>query len=275
MENKSDNSLKHKHSLGLIIFRIASLIIIIVSLLFLYNWNLENKMNEKIISQINSQINIPDITKPIPEQNNNNESSNNSKNDNAISSDTVVENTSIDFSYLYEINKDTIGWIKINNTDVSYPIVKAQDNDYYLNHSFNKEYNSAGWIFADYRNSLDFSDKNTIIYGHNRRNGSMFSTLNETIKESWYTNPENKYITIYTPSETYTYEIFSIYKISQNKFDNRIEFSSNEEYQKYISDLLSLSIYNFNVNVDYNDNILTVYTCANNNKYRIVIHAKK
>lgn len=83
---------------------------------------------------------------------------------------------------------------------IDYPVVQASDNSFYLTRSFDKSKNSAGWIFADYRNKLDGTDKNIILYGHNRLDNSMFATLNNTQKESWYNNPENKYITYTTPN---------------------------------------------------------------------------
>ena len=103
----------------------------------------------------------------------------------------------------------------------------------------------------------------------------MFSSLNNTIEEDWYNNPENQYITLYTKENTYKYKIFSIYKIIASKFDNRVEFSTDEEYQDFLNNSLNNSLNNFNVDVSSSDSILTVYTCANNNQYRIIIQAKK
>ena len=77
-------------------------------------------------------------------------------------------------------NDDIVGILEINNTDYIVPLLQGLDNDYYLNHNFNKEYNIAGWIFADYRNKFDNTDKNIVIYGHNMKEGSMFGTLENT-----------------------------------------------------------------------------------------------
>ena len=271
--------IKKEHSIPIIIFRIISLIIIIIALIFLYNWHVENKKNKSLISEIKNQIIIPDIPEnSIYELDSQNETvveENNSET--ANSNEENQDNTIpvLDFSNLLNINSDTVAWIRINNTLADFPVVKSQDNNYYLKHNFNKEYNSAGWIFADYRNKFDDTDKNIIIYGHNRRNGSMFSTLNNTLEESWYSNQENQYIILYTPQKTYTYKIFSIYKIIANNFDNRVEFSSDEEFQNFISNSLQNSIYDFGTEVTTKDSILSVYTCANNTKYRIIIQAKK
>ena len=82
----------------------------------------------------------------------------------------------VDFETLKKQNSDTIAYLKVNNIEVDYVVVKGQDNDYYLNHNFNKDYNVAGWIFADYKNKFDGTDKNIVIYGHNMQDGSMFAS---------------------------------------------------------------------------------------------------
>lgn len=239
----------------LMIFRLLSVIIIVVCLYLLYNWHNENKQNNELISDIRSQIDISD----------------NSNGD----SETDAQEELLDFSGLLETNSDTVAWIKVNNTDIDFPVVKCEDNNFYLKHNFKKEYNSAGWIFSDFRNKFDNTDKNIIIYGHNRRDGSMFSTLNNVTKEEWYTNPDNLTIPLYTPVSNDKYQIFSIYTIVAQNFDSRVEFESDEEFEKYLNDISSKSIYNFGVDVTSKDNILTIYTCGNNTKYRIIVHAKK
>ena len=102
-----------------------------------------------------------------------------------------ITTTNIDFKELKKINNKTKGWIKVNSTNINYPFVQAKDNKYYLNHSFNKEYNSAGWVFLDYRNNLNKLDKNNIIYAHGRYDKTMFGTLKDIIKKEWYTNKNN------------------------------------------------------------------------------------
>ena len=98
---------------------------------------------------------------------------------------TVDENNkyNIDFEMLTNINKDVVAWLKVNNTNIEYPVVQANNNDYYLYHSFDKTENGAGWIFLDYRNKIEGRDKNIVIYGHNRKDGSMFGTLNKVLEK--------------------------------------------------------------------------------------------
>lgn len=181
----------------------------------------------------------------------------------------------IDFEELEKQNKDIVAWLRVNNTNVDYPVVQATNNDYYLHHSFDKTQNSAGWIFLDYKNKLDGTDKNLIIYGHNRKDGSMFGTLGKALNEEWYKNEQNQQIEFITKNEKNIYKIFSIYQIPDEDYYITTTFNNNEEYLNFLNKIKSRSIYNFNVNLDENTQILTLSTCGASNKNRVVIHAKK
>ena len=181
----------------------------------------------------------------------------------------------IDFEKIKEKNSDTVAWLKVNGTNIEYPVVKTTNNDYYLTHNFNKEYNSAGWIFADYKNKLDGTDKNLVIYGHNMRDDSMFGSLKKVINEDWYNNEDNRYITLVIEGQTQIYEVFSVYQIEKEDYYIQTNFSNEIEFGKFVENLKQRSKKDFNVNVRGEDNILTLSTCANNNKYRVVLHAKK
>ncbi len=104
----------------------------------------------------------------------------------------------IDFNELEKINSDTVGYIIVPNTNVNYAVVKAKDNDYYLTHDFNKEYNNSGWIFTDYKNRVDGSDKNLVIYGHETSGGYMFGSLSNLLNEDILKNKENQIISFIT-----------------------------------------------------------------------------
>ena len=185
------------------------------------------------------------------------------------------EEYTIDFNKLKEQNKETVAWIKVNNTNIEYPVVKANNNNFYLNHSFDKSENLAGWIFADYRNKFDNTDKNIIIYGHNMRDGSMFGSLKNILNSDWYENEENTNITLYTENEKCIYKVFSIYKIESEDYYIKTEFSNDNEFEQFVNTIKNRSIKKFDIDVSKEDNILTLSTCANNNRYRIVLHAKK
>ena len=134
--------------------------------------------------------------------------------------ETVEVNVSkrINFKELKERNSDTVGWIEMKNNNVDYPFVQTNDNSYYLNHSFDKRYTDAGWIWLDYRNNLERDDDNLIIYGHARKDKSMFGTLKYSLKSDWYTNEENHIITIYLENETRYYQIFSSYHVKTENY---------------------------------------------------------
>lgn len=243
------------------IFRIFSLIIFLFCILFILNWKKHNDINNKIQNNLISSTFVNDST--------------NISGDITISNinDSTYEST-IDFSNLKSANPNTVGWIKVNGTNIDYSVVKYTNNSYYLTHSFDNSYNSAGWIFADYRNKFDCSDKNILIYGHNRKNGSMFSSLENILDSNWCSDINNQIITLYTPEKTLKYQVFSVYQTSIEEFDVKVSFVSNNEFFSYIKYLQEQSIYNFNIELSAQDNILTLSTCADNNYYRINLHAK-
>ena len=199
------------------------------------------------------------------------------ENKNKIQDSVTIEddNIIVDFNKLKEENSDTVAWLKVEGTNIEYPVVKAQDNDFYLYHSFDKTYNSAGWIFADYKTLFDATDKHIVIYGHNRRDGSMFGTLKKILEKDWYENEDNKYITFITEEGTTKYEVFSVYKIEDEDYYITNRFNSNDEYEELINTVKGRSIHDFGSEVLRSDKMLTLSTCADNNKYRVVLHAKK
>ncbi len=179
----------------------------------------------------------------------------------------------VDFYDLKEVNSDTTGWIQVNGTNINYPFVQAKDNKYYLNHTFNKKYNSAGWVFLDYRNKSDLSDKNNIIYAHGRIDKTMFGTLRNALTNGWLDNKENYVIKISTPYDNSMWQVFSVYHIKTTSDYLKIDFKSDESFLKFANMLKERSAKDFNTLVSKNDQILTLSTCYNNEE-RVVIHAK-
>lgn len=163
----------------------------------------------------------------------------------------------LDLSY---INEDYCGWITIENTNIDYPILQGENNEYYLHKDINNEYLSSGSIFLDYRNNC-FSDKNTIIYGHNMKNSTMFSQL-EYFKEKDFFE-KNKYIEIILPEcETLRYEIFSVY--TTNTSDNYLKtsFDSEEDYKEFLESICDKSLFPSSIEVSVRDKIITLSTCS-------------
>lgn len=179
------------------------------------------------------------------------------------------------YQKLLELNSDTVGWLEVKNTNVNYPVVKSNDNDYYLYHAFDKSSNRGGWIFLDYRNNVDSNDKNYIIYGHSMSNGTMFGTLKNVINESWYSNSSNLIINFSIKGVNYKYQIFSIYVIDNTDDYLITNFSSNDSFISYINKSKEKSIKDFNVDVTENDSIVTLSTCYTTSAQRLVIQAKR
>lgn len=248
MRNKKNKSKKYKKTILNLILYIILLSILIYSRIKIFKWYKDKTNNNKIAEQIKSTV--------IVEEENGDE-------------------YTVDFNKLKEQNNETIAWLKVNNTNVEYPVVKGTNNSFYLNHSFDKSNNSAGWIFADYRNKFDNTDKNIVIYGHNMRDGSMFGSMLNILNAKWYENEENTNITLYTENEKCMYKVFSVYKIENEDYYIKTEFKNDNEFEDFIKTLKKRSVKDFNVDVSKDDNILTLSTCANNNKYRVVLHAKK
>lgn len=172
-----------------------------------------------------------------------------------------------------EFNKDIVGWLKVNNTNIDYPFVKYIDNKYYLTHNLNKEKSIAGWIFLDYRNNINLKNKNSIIYGHARKDKTMFGTLKYVLKKEWYKNKENQIININIKNKKYKYKIFSIYTIKKENYYLQTEFKEDKEYKNFLNILKGRSIYNFKVDTKKINYILTLSTCYKDDK-RVVVHAK-
>lgn len=178
------------------------------------------------------------------------------------------------FSTLLSINEETVGWLKVNNTYINYPIVKHNDNSYYLNRDFYKSKTANGWVFMDYRNNIDNLDKNTIIYGHRLKNDTMFGSLDLVLSKSWYTNPDNLIIKFNTLNTNMNWQVFSIYKVDYTIDYLQTKFDNDEEFNNFIHLISNRSVYNFRVPVNIEDNILTLSTCVGDNNRRLVLHAK-
>lgn len=238
----------------MLIIKIAQtifLILIVYSCIQIFKWLKSNNDNKELMDEIFSNVEI-----------------------NQNIEDDESQMYKVNFEELKTKNSDTVAWLKVENTNIEIPVVQTSDNSYYLTHNFNKKYNKAGWIFADYKNKFDGTDKNIVIYGHNMRDNSMFGGLKDVIKEKWYNNEENKYITLITENEYQTYQVFSVYQIEAESYYIRTDFK-NDEFSEFIETLIKRSKKDFDVEVSNEDTILTLSTCANNNKYRVVLHAKK
>ena len=190
------------------------------------------------------------------------------------STKTKKEDKIINFNTLIKKNKDTKGWLEVKGTNINYPFVQSKDNKYYLTHSFDKKYTDAGWVFLDFRNNIDNPDKNTIIYGHARKDKTMFGTLKNTLKKDWYNNKENQIIKMITPKYTLEYQVFSTYHIKTEDYYIQTNFNSDKEFEKFLTTIKNRSTHNYKVNLNKDDYILTLSSCYLENE-KIVLHAKQ
>ncbi len=178
----------------------------------------------------------------------------------------------VDFTDLLKENTDTVAWIQVNGTSIDYPVVQTDNNDFYLTHSFDKSYNKAGWIFADFRNNYKTWNKNTIIYGHRRLDDTMFTSLKNLLDKNWLTN--DPLIKLSMPKENSLWQIFSVYVIPEESYYITTHFENDEQYETFLKTIKNRSIYDFNTSISQNDKILTLSSCKDNNGNRIAVHAK-
>lgn len=179
----------------------------------------------------------------------------------------------VDFNKLEEINPDVIAWIEIPGLEISYPVVQGRDNDYYLHHLITGENHKSGSIFMDFHNQEDLSDRNSIIYGHNMKDGSMFGTLDQYQSQALYRNYPCFYM--YVPGYIYEYQIFSCYAAPTDHPAYTYDFPTSEDYEVFLETLQRSAEYNTGTTVTREDQVVTLSTCVNTRKdYRYLVHGK-
>ncbi len=179
---------------------------------------------------------------------------------------------SVDFSGLSAVNSDIFGWIYIPDTEISYPLLLGVDNSKYLNTAYNGSYSSFGSIFLDKKNSSDMSDRHSIIYGHNMKNGSMFGSLSDFARQAFYES--HPFIYIITPDGYLKYEIFSAHKTSIADGIFVTSFSEENTYSSLLSLMGRSSWLKGNITPTTDDKVITLSTCTSVNvDDRFVVHA--
>jgi sortase B len=180
---------------------------------------------------------------------------------------------SADFDALKAENEETVAWLYVPGTAINYSVVQTVDNDHYLKYNFKNEKNRAGWIFGDYRSNFDKLNRNTVIYGHNQLDKSMFGSLSKLITEkNWFDDPEHKYVYLATPKASYVFEVVSVYSTNDNKYIKHGLYN-DETYQEFIDYILSKNtISGLSKDVDTGDKILTLSTCYS--KMRLSVQCK-
>ena len=177
---------------------------------------------------------------------------------------------SVEFQQLREVNKDIVGWIYMEAIPaISYPIVLGEDNTYYLKHTVEGKRNSSASIFMDYRNRGDFTDINTIVYGHNMKNQSMFGRLKQYKKAE--TVAASPYFWILTPEGSYRYEIFSVREVSERDDVYALYKYDVDGFKTYLETTQAASVVPFAHTFDGTEKIVTLSTCTTNSSRRCVV----
>lgn len=166
----------------------------------------------------------------------------------------------VDFESLLEINSDVIGWIYIEGTNINYPVVQGEDNDYYLYRLFDGTYNSSGSIFMDYRNHEDFLDPNTVLHGHHMRNDSMFANITEYKNQSYY--DAHPYALLLTPDGNYKLEFFAGYVTGLDSIAWKMRFSSDRDFAAWLDQTIGESCFSSDVVPTAQDRLVTLSTCT-------------
>lgn len=170
------------------------------------------------------------------------------------------QNRRVDFESLEKINPEVVAWLISQDAEIDYPVVQGRDNDHYLRHMFTGDLNKLGSIFMDYRNSRDFSDRNTIIYGHNMKDGSMFASLAKYRNQSHYDSFPG--MVLYTPKGSFMVELFAGIVVDGSHQSLRFQFADDNDFLSYLDSIREESFFKSNTVVTSDDPIITLCTCS-------------
>lgn len=167
---------------------------------------------------------------------------------------------SVDFQKLAKTNADIAGWLILPDSEINYPVVYAPDNEYYLKRLFNQRKNDAGTLFIDARNQRSLQDANTVIYGHNMKNGSMFAAITRYKDQSYYDKHPRAYLM--TPQGKYVIELFAGFVSSVDGDSWERSFGSSEDYARWIERMRKKSTFDSPVQMDAASQCVTLSTCS-------------
>lgn len=184
---------------------------------------------------------------------------------------------SVDFEALRENGPDIIGWLSLPDTVLNYPVMQTDNNEYYLNHLYDGTYNKVGCLFADYENRADFSDRNTIIYAHNMRDGSMFALLNRYDEQSYFDTHRQMYLV--TPKGGYVMEIFAAFAAKPEESGSetspwQLSWKDDGAYTTWLTAMKERSAVESDVTVTCSDKVLTLSTCTPGGTGRFLVMGK-
>ena len=195
--------------------------------------------------------------------------------------DTPIPDILPEYKKIHQKNQKLIGWVKIDDTIIDYPVMQTVNNEYYLDHNFNQEEDRNGCIFMDYQCDVIKGCDNMILYGHHMKSGKMFGTLNKYSEESYYEeHPIIQFDTIYEKGKYQVMYVFRSKVYSEEdvtfKYYQFINAASEMEFNSYLNEMAALSLYDTGVVASYGDKLLTLSTCDyQEKKGRFVVVAKK
>ena len=252
--------------------KVLTLIVVVAAVLFvisvyqlIHNWSVSTQ-SDRTYANLQKYVSSPDIP-VLPE---------NTAVYSSAPNDPMTPTPSktwpkVDFESLQQINPDVVGWLYCEGTEINYPVVQGEDNSYYLNHLFDGTYNVNGCLFLDAGSLGDFSGRHSIIYGHHRKNGTMFSTLEAYKDQSYYeSHPQ---MLLMTPTQNYTVEIFAGYVADTNDDAWKLDFTSEAEREAWIQAAMARSTFQSDISPAATDKILTLSTCSydfNNARYVVL-----
>lgn len=191
--------------------------------------------------------------------------------------EAVYEGCPVDFAGMWKVNPDVYAWITVPGTVIDYPILQhPSDNTYYLNYNIDGSYGYPGCIYTENMNSKEFTDNNTVIYGHNMKNGTMFAGLHKYEDASFF--EQNSKVYIYTPEKELSYTIFAAYIYDDRHLLYSFNFADQAVYSTYLENIQSMRSMNANfregIEVTAEDKIITLVTCiANQDDKRLLVQA--
>lgn len=243
-----------------------SLILIVVAAVNIVILSREYRAGINEYKALEKYVEVVDNTKPVQKEKEETEEV-----QEEVKKSVIPVSLQIDYEQLKAINEDFVGWLYYEPLELSYPIVRGNDNEYYTHYTFENENNSSGAIFLDFLNRPNFQDFNTIVYGHNMRNGTMFGSLKKLLNDNSIIE-KNPYFYIFTEDKAFMYEIASVYITnSESKTYDLIE--TEEDQSNYIEYIKSVSTWTWGKDIVPQDKIVTLSTCHGlHSTNRTVVH---
>ncbi len=256
-EIKSEMQEPQKRKKGTWLYDVAigvCILVFLVSAFFLGQWLYENYQAGKLVNELQSMAGVSESTvveegvEVLP----------------PVEEEKPILLSDLSLEQLKQQNSDTVGWIRVSGTNVNYPIVQTTDNDYYLKRDFYHRWTNAGWIYGDYRSNFNDlkANKNLIIYGHGRRDMSMFGSLEYCRRDWWLNNPSYHTIHLTTPNESSVWRVFAVYTTSVDFYYIQTNFYYDGEFTNLVNEMKARSLRDFGVEVTEDDTILTLSTCT-------------